>query len=308
MTFIKNLYHDEIRSGYLVTSNIKKVWNKQLEIYQEVDRICRKHAIPYWAAYETLLGAARHGGYISWDGDFDLCMMRPDFNRFREVLKDELLESGGVFEIGDNNFSQLKIAHSQTSALGNTDFFDGKFVFNEHVSHGLTVDIFALDVALDGTENGFFATNALNELMGTIYNFPAIKEHVQKGGSLINDWSVIETLRSLPDINKQQEFINVYATALFNQSSAVSWIYNVCCDMKKYSQQKSWYRETIYLSFESTQLPAPIDYEKVLTSHYGDWHMPINDGNLRLSFFYSADISLREFLQHIDFDLMSPKK
>ena len=47
MAFIKDLYRDEIRSGYLVTSDIKKVWNRQLELWQELDRICRKHGITY---------------------------------------------------------------------------------------------------------------------------------------------------------------------------------------------------------------------------------------------------------------------
>lgn len=308
MAFIENLYRDEIRSGYLVTSDIKKVWNRLLEIWQEVDRICRKHSIPYWATYGTLLGAARHKGFIPWDGDLDLCMMRPDFNRFREIMKDEFAQSGGVFEVKYNSFHALEISHSQTTALGVDDFKDGKFLFKDTGAYGLIIDIFAFDVALDGTTDGFIATNALNELMGTIYNFPAIKEHFQQGGKLLNDWSVIERLHSISDFNEQKEFVNVYATALFNQSSAVSWIEYTVSNMKRYSQQKSWYRETVYLPFETIELPAHVDYEKILTSHYGDWHIPINDFNRRLGIFHSADIPWREFLQRVNFELMFPKK
>lgn len=308
MAFIKDLYRDEIRSGCLVTSDIKKVWNRHLETWQEVDRICRKHSIPYWAIGGTLLGAVRHKGFIPWDGDFDLCMMRPDFNRFRKVIQDELIQSGGVFEVKYNSFHALEISHSQTTALSVDDFKDGKFLFKDNGAHGLIIDIFAFDVALDGTTDGFFATHALNELMGTIYNFPAIKEHVQKGGKLLNDWSVIEKLHSISDLNEQKEFVNVYATALFNQSSAVAWIEEVCLDMQKYTLQKSWYRETVYLPFETIELPAPVDYEKVLTIYYGDWRTPINDFNPRLGIFHSADIPYKEFLQRVNFELMLPKK
>ena len=300
MAFIKDLYHDEIRSGYLVSADIKKVWNRQLEIWQEVDRICRKHAITYWAAYGTLLGAARHKGFIPWDGDFDLYMMRPDFNRFCEIANNEL--KGGLFEIGLKRFSVFRISHSQSTLL------DKNFLSKKNSPEGLMIDIFPLDVALDGTTDGFIATNALNELMGTIYNFSAMEEHVQNGGKTVNDWSVIETLAALTDLQSKYDFINVYATTLFNQSSNVAWIEDTARDMQRYSNPKSWFRETIYLPFETIELPAPVDYEKILTSFYGDWHTPINDFNRRLGIFHSADIPWREFLQRVDSDLMFPKK
>ncbi|MBR1645748.1 MAG: LicD family protein [Selenomonadaceae bacterium] len=64
MSFIRDLYRDEIRDGWLVTADTKKIWNRQLEIWSELDRICRKHDITYWAGWGTLLGAARHNGFI----------------------------------------------------------------------------------------------------------------------------------------------------------------------------------------------------------------------------------------------------
>ena len=308
MAFIKDLCHDEIRDGYLVTADTKKVWERQLEIWQEVDRICRKHSIPYWAGYGTLLGAARHKGFIPWDTDFDLCMMRPDFNRFCKIAEDELRESNGLFEVGLKNFSVFRISHSQTTLLSKKDFKDGKILREKKIPRGLMIEVFALDVALDGTENSFFATNALNELMGTIYNFSAIEEHVQKGGKTVNDWSVIEELNSLPDVSRQHAFINVYATALFNQSSNVAWIEDTCRDMKKYSHPKSFYRETIYLPFESIQLPAPVDYEKFLTRYFGDWRTFVNDGIKRLGLIHSADIPYEEFVRLMNSELFFPKK
>lgn len=61
-----------------------------LEIVEEVDRICRKHGLRYWLSFGSALGAVRHGGYIPWDDDIDLCMMHDDWLRFNELAKTEM--------------------------------------------------------------------------------------------------------------------------------------------------------------------------------------------------------------------------
>lgn len=299
MEFVKDLEHDEIRAGFLVSSDRKKVWQRWLEIWQEVDRICHKHGLKYWAAYGTLLGAARHKGFIPWDEDVDLCMMRPDYNRFVEIIDDEL--RGGIFEVRQKTFSNFQIAHSQTTLLGSKDLVD------RSGSKGLLIDIFPFDAAPDGTRNGFLASNALNELLGVVYNYPAIVEHVQKGGKTISDWSVIETLRAFADKEKQFEFLRIYAEGVFDYSSSVNWIEKFVFDKQAATYQKDWFRETIYLPFELVEIPVPIDYEKILTSYYGDWHLPVCDGIGRLGVIYSADIPYREFLDRVDLKLMFPK-
>lgn len=301
MAFIKNMDQDEIIDGYLVSSTMKKGWNRYIEIWQELDRICRKHAINYWAGYGTLLGAVRHGGFIPWDTDMDFCMMRPEYDRFMKIVEDELIQGGGVFELKVKDFDSAKVAHSQTTSL-NLDTLKKRKIY------GMSIDIFALDVDSDGTPNGFFAYNALNELMGTIFNFPAIVAHVQNGGKTVNDWQVIESLHAIADRDKQYEFVHAYAAALFNQSSAVAWLGNSLLKMHKAPFQKHWFRETVYLPFETVELPAPIDYEKVLTARYGDWHKPVRDfGHTLDGTIFSADIPWREFLAQADLNLAFQK-
>lgn len=301
MEFIKDLYHDEIRDGWLVKSDMKKVWQRQLEIWQEVDRICRKHKIIYRAGYGTLLGAARHKGFIPWDDDFDLIMMRPDYNRFYEVVEEELIRSGGVFEVERKIFSAIKIAHSQTTLIANENIHKQK-------PKGLAIDIFPLDVAHDGTRESFFAVNAINELLGTVCNYHAIVKHVQDGGKTVNDWSVIETLHNISDLRKQGEFLNIYAEGMFDFSSTINWIEHVIFKQNSCPYQKTWYGKMIYLPFETIELPAPIDYDAVLTAYYGDWRKPVVDRTGKLGFVHSADIPYRKFLQQIDLKFMFPDK
>ena len=54
----------------------------ELEIADEIDRMCREHGVGYFLAYGSLLGAARHGGFIPWDDDMDIAMLRADYERF----------------------------------------------------------------------------------------------------------------------------------------------------------------------------------------------------------------------------------
>ena len=61
-----------------------------LDILLEVDRICKRHDIPYWLSSGTLIGAMRHDGFIPWDDDLDIEMMRRDYLRLMKILPDEL--------------------------------------------------------------------------------------------------------------------------------------------------------------------------------------------------------------------------
>ena len=65
MHFDESYFDEEIREGFLVHPMIKRVWAAQLEVLEEIDRICKKYKIMYFAEWGTLLGA-----FSYWTDDF----------------------------------------------------------------------------------------------------------------------------------------------------------------------------------------------------------------------------------------------
>ncbi len=72
--------------------HLRQAQMKMLGILEEIAAICDRHAIPYWLDGGTLLGAARHGGFIPWDDDVDISMLKEDLQRFLQVAPAELPE------------------------------------------------------------------------------------------------------------------------------------------------------------------------------------------------------------------------
>lgn len=74
----------------MTINDLQRVQEIDYELLCEIDRICRKHNIHYFLFYGTLLGAIRHKGFIPWDDDVDICMMRKDYLHFYDVAQKEL--------------------------------------------------------------------------------------------------------------------------------------------------------------------------------------------------------------------------
>ena len=62
----------------------------ELELLEEVDRICKKCNIHSNIIAGTLLGAVRHGGFIPWDDDADVALLRSEYEKFRKACETEL--------------------------------------------------------------------------------------------------------------------------------------------------------------------------------------------------------------------------
>ena len=65
--------------------NLQEIHEVTLDVMDRIHRICEENDIRYTLMFGTLIGALRHQGFIPWDDDFDICMLREDYNRFCEI-------------------------------------------------------------------------------------------------------------------------------------------------------------------------------------------------------------------------------
>ena len=116
-----------------------------LEILKDIDSICKENNIEYYIAYGTALGAVRHGGFIPWDDDIDICMTREAYDRFLEVMPNAMPEKYDLLDIKNTN--KYSMCFAKVSKKGTQ--FKEKVGSAEGYEQGIFVDVFPLDYAPD---------------------------------------------------------------------------------------------------------------------------------------------------------------
>ena len=77
------------------------IQNSSLAVLKRFDKIAKKHNIEYWIGFGTLLGAVRHGGFVPWDDDIDICMLRSEYDKLVDILNNEFVDDGFHFSRGE---------------------------------------------------------------------------------------------------------------------------------------------------------------------------------------------------------------
>lgn len=121
---------------------LRKLQLAELSILRDIDSVCRSEGIPYFLECGTLLGAVRHGGFIPWDDDIDVGMLRPDYERFLKVAPKALGERYAVCEPRAN--SRCAGMFAKVWKRG-TKFFTAE-TMEAGIDQGIFVDVFPYDI------------------------------------------------------------------------------------------------------------------------------------------------------------------
>lgn len=282
MHFEESYFNGEKREGFYICPMMKRAWAAQLEILQQIDQICERNNIEYFASSGTLLGAIRHGGYIPWDDDLDIEMKRLDYERF--------------FKIASKELPQGYTIASPTSDSGWNEPFSR--VFNTtHIPltgerlkqfHGFPwragVDIFPIDyLPVKRSEE-----ETLIDLFSAAYMLAFDYEKDE-----ISEEEKMQSIRMLEECCNmhftQDKSYRQQLWALADRIGAMYW--DTGAEAKEVSMiymlakrsdfriPVSCYKYTKRVPFENTTIPIPFGYEQILTVLYGEDYMTPKQGN-----------------------------
>ena len=263
--------------------NIEEKKSLSLEILQQISSFCNTNNIKYFLDYGTLLGCIRHNGFIPWDDDIDICMLRNDYEKFKSIFSSNDLslisfETKGVYPL-----PFIKISDNRTEGV----IYD-KFKLN----YGVAIDIFPID---DYPNNKiirslFFKIQDILmslygiALFGVYYKEMTLTTFIKKIFSKICSPSRICYL-----INKNAK--------IFNSDKAK---YAGCVsEITKHKMEiclKESRKKQILHSFEKNEFYIPQGWDDVLTSIYGDDYMTPPPEGKRISthveaYYWKADIN-----------------
>ncbi|MBR0092055.1 MAG: LicD family protein [Lachnospiraceae bacterium] len=274
-----SFFLDEVRESFFIPSMMKRFWAEQLTVLGEVGKICERHQIPWWIADGTLLGAVRHNGFIPWDDDLDIVMLRPDLERFLSIAQAELPENYillSVLEQPEFTESTNKVSNGQTINDA------GDYLRRHHGCPFIAgVDITALDARYRDPEK---EQKRSHEILLTMQAIRDCKKGKSGNGFAGQEKRLCEienrTGRSLRrDSHLLYDLLilreSLCAEAPFEEADELEVFWNMDY---RYIYKKAWFEETTTLLFEEISMPAPSAYENVLRAEYGDYNRVVRGG------------------------------
>lgn len=171
----------EVRDDFIVDEQRKKLWKTMLDIFECITSVCERHDIRYFLISGSALGAVRHKGFIPWDDDMDLGMLRDDYNRFIQYARDEIkeplfLQDG--FNDGNHICGLLRIRDSRTTAIIKNDFY-------KECNNGIYVEIYPFDNVpsnvIKAKVQAFLSHLLYHGLLADYYGPASKMQHVGRG-------------------------------------------------------------------------------------------------------------------------------
>lgn len=280
---------EEERNGYLITTKTKELWKVQLDLLEKVIEICKKHNIKYFASYGTLLGTIRHSGYIPWDDDIDIEMLRNDYNKFMDIAIKELKDPYFIqcYKTEKNyHRPHIQIRNSNTTAIIDEDKYNN---FNK----GIFIDIFPIDNVPDEIikRNFFkFRINLLRRIL-RIYRILGTESKLKLFIKRLIKNTILKPFNYSIMIEKYEKLVSKYKDKNTNYKSTLSFGYrNILLESEIFDNFE-------YRKFEYLKLPCPKEYHKILIKYYGKEYMiPIMQNSAHGNFFFDTKKSYKEYI------------
>lgn len=244
----------------------------------EIDRICKKHGIRYFLAGGTLLGAIRHHGFIPWDDDADVMMLREDYDHFLAVVQDEIPDN--IFlqipstEKGNHNpFTKLRIDNTMFATEFTARFLD--------MHNGIFFDVLAHD------QTGNHRWSQKLHLMLTMLTRSIVfnkwgNTDIKSGGKHELICKFVSKAKNFVPMSFA-EWAQERSLRFFAKRKSRYLYDGMGRNLKRGAFPKAWLEETVYVDFEGYQFPVPKEYDKYLTYLYGDYMQMIPVSHRRTS-------------------------
>lgn len=276
--FHENFFKEEVRDGFYISEMMKRFWAAQLILFGEIQKICRRHSLKYHVDMGTLLGAIRHKGYIPWDDDFDISMLRDDWEKFFEYAKTELPEGYIALTAVSNKEYDLSLGRVVNSqAIDINESHLKEFCGCPYV---IGVDIFPIDKIYADPDK----ENDRRKRAKDVYT---AAELLNKKG--ISDSEVKSLLASIERANhivfhrdsrisRELVLLNEKISSECRDEDAKEaafmfpWVMQnrMNCDIELF-------QDIVWVPFENISVPVPRRYDELLTKEYGDY-MTVHKG------------------------------
>ena len=239
--------------------NLKKC---ELEILKNFIEVCEKLKLKYYLMGGTLLGAVRHQGFIPWDDDIDVGMLRSDYEIFiekgQELLQEKYFLQTHVTD-KEYPYNFAKIRDTQTT-------FKETCVRNFDMNHGVFIDIFPLDVYPDKNINKKllefkknFITSRIKEAF--YYEKPLLRTSLGKIQLFIAEICYSDYRTA---VKKKEKLLKSCKKGNMIANHGGAW-------GAKEIVPAEWYAEGTMLEFEGIPVRGPKEYKLWLTQVYGDY-------------------------------------
>lgn len=263
----------------------------------EVDRICKKHNIQWYLGGGTLLGAARHKGFIPWDDDVDIMMLREDYDKFLEVAADELPDGMILNDPKKDKYYNYPFAKLRlTDTVFATDFSK----YHKNMSNGFAFDIFCHDKTANSKIGQKLHTHLTVFWLAMVFN----KWNHRKvyNGKKIQS-AISNFFKNIFPLRFSMRML-MFTLEMFKHKKNAKYLYDgMGHSVHKGGFDKTFLDNEIRVDFCGCKMPVPAKYKDYLTNHYGDF-MELAPLSTRIM---GHDITMTDLNKYADFKISNKR-